>query len=239
MKLAWILACALLATPALAADPGVESGVGLYRHGDYAGAVSALKTALEKGVADPSERASARMYLASSYEAQGQIDPARGVLKQLFEADPAIPIDPALFPPSFVKLAEEVRHQAPPASAQSSSAASEEPLSAWKAKHAQPGRELCTWIRSHRTAARLFADWDAHHPGTLRTFAGWMVYHPKLGLDSYMAAHKDAAAFNKLLRSRRPAAAGFVGWVRRNPLAADQLLKHSGGLTWAMRNLGC
>jgi hypothetical protein len=110
-NLSAFLLCALLAIPAaaLASDPAVDVGVDLYRHGDYKGAVLALKKALNHGVSDPSDRATARLYLASSYEARGQKDDARNVLSDLFREQPGMPIDSALFPPSFVSLAEGVR----------------------------------------------------------------------------------------------------------------------------------
>ena len=242
MKLAWMLACALVASPAWATDPGVDSGVGSYRHGDYAGAVSALKSSLDKGIADPGERTRARLYLASSYEAEGQLDPARQVLKEMFQADRAIPIDPALFPPSFVKLAEDVRHQLPPPSAPQQTAAApapEEPLSAWKSKHTSAARELCGWARWHRKSARAFYAFDARHPRELWTFAGWAIYHPRLKLEEFLAAHKDWAGFKQLVGKNRMATYAFMRWARRNPVAADKLTKHTGGLAWAGNHLGC
>jgi hypothetical protein len=101
----------LLPLLALAANPAVDLGVDLYKHGDYKGAAFALKKALSEGVADAGDRARARLYLASVYEAQGEDENARTVLTQLFGEAPEVTIDPVLFPPSFVLLAEQVRAQ--------------------------------------------------------------------------------------------------------------------------------
>ena len=100
-----------LSFTASAASSAVDVGVNLYRHGDYKGAVVALDTALKNGVSDASDRATARIYLASAYEARGEKDQARQVLTQLFQEQPGTPIDSALFPPSFISLAESVRSQ--------------------------------------------------------------------------------------------------------------------------------
>src|SRR3954451_20043421 len=93
-----VLALCVFPISALAEDPAVGVGVDLYRHGDYKGAVITLKKALNQGVSDPSDRSTARIYLASSYEARGQKDDARKTLAELFRENPAVPIDSALFP---------------------------------------------------------------------------------------------------------------------------------------------
>lgn len=107
------LALALLVVPALAfaRDPTVGRGINLYEYGDYDACIKTLDGALTAGVADKADRQAARLYLASAYDAQGDVPKARATVRALVAEDPLARADPALFPPRFVELFNDVKEQ--------------------------------------------------------------------------------------------------------------------------------
>jgi hypothetical protein len=113
MGLRTVALVVLLALPAgaWAADPAVEVGVELYRHGDFSGAAYALAQALNRGVAEPGDRATAALTLAASEDQLNQTADERKVLTQLFREQPNVRIDPRLYSAGFIRFAESVRHE--------------------------------------------------------------------------------------------------------------------------------
>jgi tetratricopeptide (TPR) repeat protein len=88
-----------------------KTGVQLYENGEYEEAVRLFTQELEEAQRPAEERALARIYLASSLHAMGQVEEARRHLEVLAREHPGQRVDPVLFPPEFVALAEVIRQQ--------------------------------------------------------------------------------------------------------------------------------
>ncbi|MDY7230438.1 hypothetical protein [Hyalangium rubrum] len=84
-------------------------GVTLYERGDYARARKALTDELKSPGLSKEDQAKARLYLAASLFALGVEDSARIQLEELAVVAPAFKVDPIIFPPNFVKMAEAAR----------------------------------------------------------------------------------------------------------------------------------
>jgi hypothetical protein len=84
-------------------------GVDLYERGEYEMAIRVLKEEARDRRNSEEERARARIYLAASMFALGLEFDARQELKELARRHPEERMDPALFPPELVELAEKAR----------------------------------------------------------------------------------------------------------------------------------
>lgn len=87
-------------------------GVKLYERGDYKRARRALTEELNSPGLSKEEQAKARLYLAAALFATGAEKAASENLEQLAELAPSFQVDPILFPPDFVALAEKARAKA-------------------------------------------------------------------------------------------------------------------------------
>jgi len=87
-------------------------GVALYERGDYKRARKVLTEELKSPGLSKEEQAKARLYLAAALFATGAEESASTNLEQLAEAAPSFQVDPILFPPDFVALAEKARAKA-------------------------------------------------------------------------------------------------------------------------------
>jgi tetratricopeptide (TPR) repeat protein len=100
--------CALLLSlPAHAA----LRGVALYERGNYARARRVLEEELRSPKLTPEERITARLYLAAALHASGAKEAASVQLEELVLTAPELEVDPVLFPPAFVELAESIRQK--------------------------------------------------------------------------------------------------------------------------------
>jgi hypothetical protein len=88
-----------------------STGVTLYERGSYAAARRSLEGELQYPKLTDPERATARLYLAASLHALGELAEARIQLEELARNHPEQAVDPALFPPSFIELAAQARRQ--------------------------------------------------------------------------------------------------------------------------------
>lgn len=88
------------------------TGVQLYESGEYEVAIRQCEQELAEASRAPAERAQARIYLAASLHALGQAAEARKQLELLAREHPEVRVDPILFPPELVTLAEAIREQA-------------------------------------------------------------------------------------------------------------------------------
>jgi hypothetical protein len=95
-----------------AADPLIDQGEKFYSDGNYMGAIRLLERVLASGTA---ARTQAQLYLAASHFAAGDRDAAQRVLAALFDEEPNAKIDADKFPPPFVKVFEDARPKAKPA----------------------------------------------------------------------------------------------------------------------------
>jgi tetratricopeptide (TPR) repeat protein len=86
-------------------------GVELYERGDYGRAKKALEEALRSKSLSAADRAKARLYLAAALHASGAEESASIQLEELVRAAPALKVDPVLFPPKFVALADRARER--------------------------------------------------------------------------------------------------------------------------------
>lgn len=84
-------------------------GVALYERGDYKRARKVLTEELNSPGLSKQEQAKARLYLAAALFATGAEEAANSNLEQLAEVAPSFQVDPILFPPDFVALAEKAR----------------------------------------------------------------------------------------------------------------------------------
>jgi tetratricopeptide (TPR) repeat protein len=95
------------AAPAAAAGEAPLPGLAAYRTGDFEGAVRQLREAI------PNLRSGKRMqaltYLSASLFALGKTDDAELNLRQLFHEFPEAKLDPSIFEPDLIALAERVR----------------------------------------------------------------------------------------------------------------------------------
>lgn len=86
-------------------------GVKLYERGDYAKARQVLQRELRSSNLSEQERVKARLYLSAALHASGAQAAARVQLEELAVTAPLLQVDPLLFPPNFVAMAEEVYKQ--------------------------------------------------------------------------------------------------------------------------------
>lgn len=100
------MVCVLLA--ALPAHAELK-GVALYERGDYARARRALEQDLRSKGLTQEERVKARLYLAAALYASGAEEAAEIQLEELALTAPELQVDPILFPPDFVAMAERAR----------------------------------------------------------------------------------------------------------------------------------
>jgi len=84
-------------------------GVLLYERGEYGRARKKLEEELRSTKLSNEERIKARLYLAAALHATGEEESARLQLEQLALSAPELKVDPILFPPEFVTLAEKAR----------------------------------------------------------------------------------------------------------------------------------
>jgi len=84
-------------------------GVLLYERGEYGRARKRLEEELRSSKLSNEERIKARLYLAAALHATGEEESARLQLEQLALSAPDLKVDPILFTPEFVALAEKAR----------------------------------------------------------------------------------------------------------------------------------
>jgi hypothetical protein len=87
-------------------------GIALYERGDYVRARKVLKEELDAPGLSKEDRAKALLYLAASLFASGAEESARAQLEELAMQAPSFQVDPILFPPDFVALADKARASA-------------------------------------------------------------------------------------------------------------------------------
>jgi len=85
------------------------SGVELYERGDYKRARKVLTEELNTPGLSKEDQAKARLYLAAALFASGAEQSALENLEKLAAIAPSFKVDPILFPPDFVALAEKAR----------------------------------------------------------------------------------------------------------------------------------
>jgi thioredoxin-like negative regulator of GroEL len=85
------------------------AGIERYEEGDFEAAARLFEQELAAPQLSPASRALARIYLAASLYALGQVEEARKPLEALARESPEQRVDPARFPPELVALAELIR----------------------------------------------------------------------------------------------------------------------------------
>jgi tetratricopeptide (TPR) repeat protein len=85
------------------------AGVERYEEGDFEAAARLFEQELAEPQLSSARRALARIYLAASLYALGQVEEARKPLEALARESPEQRVDPARFPPELVALAELIR----------------------------------------------------------------------------------------------------------------------------------
>jgi len=102
----------LLAAPASAqTSASLDAAVRDFEFAEFEKARDALAPIAEDPERAPEERARARTYLAATEHALGDVEAARAHLSILFRESPDVRLDPGLFLPELVRLAEEVRDE--------------------------------------------------------------------------------------------------------------------------------
>ena len=110
MKIFTAAAVLLLAATALA-QSGPLPGLDAYMRGEYAAAARQLSTAISSKKLTPEDAAKARMFLAASYSALGNMVAVESTLHELFREAPDARVDPNIFDPDLVALSEQIRAQ--------------------------------------------------------------------------------------------------------------------------------
>jgi hypothetical protein len=87
-------------------------GIALYERGDYVRARKVLMDELGAPGLSKEDQAKARLYLAAALFASGAEESARAQLEELAMQAPSFQVDPILFPPDFVALADKARASA-------------------------------------------------------------------------------------------------------------------------------
>jgi hypothetical protein len=87
-------------------------GIALYERGDYVRARRVLMEELNAPGLSKQDQAKARLYLAAALFASGAEESAQAQLEELAMQAPSFQVDPILFPPDFVALAEKARSKA-------------------------------------------------------------------------------------------------------------------------------
>ncbi len=87
-------------------------GISLYERGDYVRARRVLTEELNAPGLSKEDQAKARLYLAAALFASGAEESARAQLEELAMQAPSFQVDPILFPPDFVALADKARASA-------------------------------------------------------------------------------------------------------------------------------
>jgi tetratricopeptide (TPR) repeat protein len=100
-----LVALLLVSGSAWAQTAGIER----YEEGDFEAAARLFAQELAEPPLSPASRALARIYLAASLYALGQVEEARKPLEALARESPEQRVDPARFPPELVALAELIR----------------------------------------------------------------------------------------------------------------------------------
>lgn len=90
-------------------DPRVQRGVEHFDQGEFALARDVLVTVVDSPVLTTPERARARSYLAAAYHALADVASAKAHLLILAREHPDAQLDPGLFLPELVALADEAR----------------------------------------------------------------------------------------------------------------------------------
>jgi hypothetical protein len=87
-------------------------GIALYERGDYVRARRTLTEELNTPGLSKEDQAQARLYLAAALFASGAEESAQAQLEELAMQAPSFQVDPILFPPDFVALADKARARA-------------------------------------------------------------------------------------------------------------------------------
>jgi hypothetical protein len=87
-------------------------GIALYERGDYVRARRVLMEELNAPGLSKQDQAKARLYLAAALFASGAEESAQAQLEELAMQAPSFQVDPILFPPDFVALADKARSKA-------------------------------------------------------------------------------------------------------------------------------
>lgn len=87
-------------------------GIALYERGDYVRARRVLTEELNAPGLSKQDQAKARLYLAAALFASGAQESALAQLEELAMQAPSFQVDPILFPPDFVALADKARSKA-------------------------------------------------------------------------------------------------------------------------------
>lgn len=94
---------------AAAPHPKVAEGMKHFDAADYAKARDALVAIVDLPTLPDPDREKARMYLAASYQALGDVASARAQLLQLARQSPSTRMDPGIFVPELVVIADDAR----------------------------------------------------------------------------------------------------------------------------------
>ncbi len=98
-----------------AADAAYQAALDLHARGDFEGSIRGLRAViadleyLPAGAEVHARWQRAMLRLARSEQAVGRRGEAQAVLQRLLRVDPALEVDPRLYPPGFQRLVEEVR----------------------------------------------------------------------------------------------------------------------------------
>ena len=110
------------------------------------------------------------------------------------------------------------------------------PLQDWPVLYREAAHELRAWAREYPDAADRLTEWDEDHPDRLHVLVLWAMTHPYDDLGAFFLTRTDWDELAAIETDYTQALSDFIGWCRRSPPAAVELVRHHEGLAWLMRS---
>jgi hypothetical protein len=112
------------------------------------------------------------------------------------------------------------------------------PVDAWASRFPDAQRELRAWVKSYpETAERIF-EWDDTETAQVKVLVEWAITHPYESIYAFLLNKHEWGQLHTILEAQqREGLDAFLGWCRRAPQAADELVAHPRGLAWSGEHL--
>jgi hypothetical protein len=106
------------------------------------------------------------------------------------------------------------------------------PVDAWAWNYPDAAMELGQWELGNPETARALAKWQRLHPEKMEALVDWSVTHLYEPLGAFLM---DRTGWSELqaIAAGSDELHGFIGWIRRAPVAARELAVHTDGLAFA------
>jgi hypothetical protein len=105
-------------------------------------------------------------------------------------------------------------------------------LETWATRHADAAKALGAWAHNNPEAAAEIFTWDAKQPAKSRGLVHWAIRHPSEDITVLTGQHPEWSWFGRVMAAHRMGADQYLDWCRKYPAAADELVRHGGGVRW-------